>query len=249
MSHRQDSGGEKKKPCRFGLLMSGNFPHIWEKIFLTLDYESFKTCLRVCKTWAEVLRSEPFNKKAQSVFGASMWLDTEHLERAVYPTDKKILRWTANVEEVAFIEEVGENWIFHYIAEDGQQRSCLEQQLNHFFGPTSNEIRAITDIWILRHVILVHFKWAVITLDKNGLETRRLFSMPKGGDTCYQRVAFRTRDRLLILLWRSHSAVFFAISLTEKVRPNGSREVDERVKLHIWTTFEQNLPMDLGDNP
>ena len=42
---------------------------------------------------------------------------------------------------------------------------------------------------------------------------------------------------------------FFPISLTEKVRPNGSREVDERVKLHIWTTFEQNLPMDPGDNP
>ena len=48
---------------------------------------------------------------------------------------------------------------------------------------------------------------------------------------------------------RAHSAVFFAISLTEKVRPNGSREVDECIKLHIWTTFEQNLPMDPGDNP
>ena len=30
-----------------------------------------------------------------------------------------------------------------------------------------------------------------------------------------------------------HSAVFFAVSLTEKVRPNGSREVDGCTKLHI----------------
>ena len=32
---------------------------------------------------------------------------------------------------------------------------------------------------------------------------------------------------------RPHSAVFFAISLTKKVRPNGLREVDKRAKLHI----------------
>ena len=86
MSHKEDSAGEKEKPCRFELLMSGNFPHILENIFLSLDYESFKTCRRVCKTWAEVLGSEPFKMKEQSVFGASMWLDTEHLQRAVYST-------------------------------------------------------------------------------------------------------------------------------------------------------------------
>ena len=56
-------------------------------------------------------------------------------------------------------------------------------------------------------------------------------------------------SHLSLSIERTHSAVFFAISLTEKVRPNGSLEVDERVKLHIWTTFEQNLPMDPGDNP
>ena len=32
---------------------------------------------------------------------------------------------------------------------------------------------------------------------------------------------------------QTHSAVFFAISLTEKVHPNGLREVDKRAKLHI----------------
>ena len=31
----------------------------------------------------------------------------------------------------------------------------------------------------------------------------------------------------------AHSAVFFAISLTEKVRPNGLREIDGCTKLHI----------------
>ena len=32
-----------------------NVPHILEKIFFSLDYMSFKTCMRVNKTWRDLL--------------------------------------------------------------------------------------------------------------------------------------------------------------------------------------------------
>ena len=47
---------------------------------------------------------------------------------------------------------------------------------------------------------------------------------------------------------RGHSAVFFDISLSEKVRPNGSREVDGHAKTNFWNDFQQNLQMDPGEN-
>ena len=185
MSHNQDSAGEKEKPAvsetplipdKFELLMRGNFIHILEKIFLSLDYESFKNCRGVCKTWADVLDSQPLKEKAQSVFGASMWMDTEHLERGVYTVDRNIVWWTANGDEVAFVEGVEQgNLVFHFIAEDGRQRTT-----------EFNESRDIPDIWILRHVIVVQEGWNVYTLDKDDLERRRLFSNPEtGGPACH----------------------------------------------------------------
>ena len=136
MSHNKD---EKDKPAAlavassphtsgagFEVLMGGNFNHILEKVFLSLDYETFKNCRSVCKTWADVLDSQTFKEKAQSVFGVSMWMDTEHLERAVYAVDRNIIWWTANSDEVAFVEEEEDkNWVFHFIAEDG--RSSTKQ--------------------------------------------------------------------------------------------------------------------------
>ena len=48
---------------------------------------------------------------------------------------------------------------------------------------------------------------------------------------------------------RTHSAVFFGLSPAEMRHPNWLREVDGHAKLHIWTTFKQNLQMDPGENP
>ena len=39
-------------------------PHIFEKICLSLDYESFKKCLEVNKAWKTVLTAPTFLKKA-----------------------------------------------------------------------------------------------------------------------------------------------------------------------------------------
>ena len=55
-------------PCDFNALFSKNVPHILEKIFFSLDYESFKACLEVSKSWKGMLTSEYFKVKSKSVF-------------------------------------------------------------------------------------------------------------------------------------------------------------------------------------
>ena len=48
----------------FGKVLTKNVPHIHEKILLSLDYETFKKCRGVCKTWDDVLNTESLQKKA-----------------------------------------------------------------------------------------------------------------------------------------------------------------------------------------
>ena len=54
--------------CAFDKLFTKSVPHILEKIFLSLDYKSFKTCLDVSKTWNELLKSDSFRAKGKIVF-------------------------------------------------------------------------------------------------------------------------------------------------------------------------------------
>ena len=55
-------------PCAFDRLFKRNVPHILEKIFLSLDYESFKKCLCVSVDMRKALTSALFQTKGKSVF-------------------------------------------------------------------------------------------------------------------------------------------------------------------------------------
>ena len=60
---------EEKFPCAIGtLFINTNVPHVLENIFFSLDYESYKTCLEVCKAWKELLTSEAYQEKGKYVF-------------------------------------------------------------------------------------------------------------------------------------------------------------------------------------
>ena len=55
--------------CRpFDKLFSMSVPHILEKIFFSLDYESYKNCLEVSNNWNELLKSISYQEKGKSVF-------------------------------------------------------------------------------------------------------------------------------------------------------------------------------------
>ena len=59
-----DSGEE----CPFDMLFKISVPHIPEKILLSLDYESFKRCLKVNKEWNKLLMTKANQRKAASIF-------------------------------------------------------------------------------------------------------------------------------------------------------------------------------------
>ena len=69
--------------CNFDTLFSKNVPHILEKIFLFLDYKSFKTCREVNSEWSEFLASERLITQAKCVFKAGILEDERTLHAAV----------------------------------------------------------------------------------------------------------------------------------------------------------------------
>ena len=54
--------------CQFDKLFTKTVPHIYEKIFFSVGYESFKKCTEVSKSWKDLLTSEPFLRRGKSVF-------------------------------------------------------------------------------------------------------------------------------------------------------------------------------------
>ena len=44
----------------FSVLFNKNVPHILENIFFSLNYDSFLTCGKVCKTWHELLKTKSY---------------------------------------------------------------------------------------------------------------------------------------------------------------------------------------------
>ena len=54
-------------PSAFEKLFTTSVPHVLEKIFFSLDYESFKACHEVCKDWSELLSTESSKQKANKM--------------------------------------------------------------------------------------------------------------------------------------------------------------------------------------
>ena len=74
--------------CVFDKLFIKNVPHIMEKIFFPLDYESFKNCLAVNNTWHKLLLSKLNQKKIRSTFR----LDIRNDEYKLWSGNEKEVR-------------------------------------------------------------------------------------------------------------------------------------------------------------
>ena len=68
--------------CAFDRLFEKSVPHILEKIFLSLDYESYKTCMEINQNWNVLLISESYMKKSKSVFHNEISMDEAKLADA-----------------------------------------------------------------------------------------------------------------------------------------------------------------------
>ena len=73
--------------CAFDKLFAKSVPHIVEKIFFSLDYESYQECFKVSRTWNELLASERCLKIAKSVFHDIITEDEKELQRAAVRGD------------------------------------------------------------------------------------------------------------------------------------------------------------------
>ena len=72
---------EEEAPCHFNTLFEKNVPHVLERIFLSLDHESFVSCCEVNKMMNTFLTSELMNKKAKSLFKTEILADEKQLWR------------------------------------------------------------------------------------------------------------------------------------------------------------------------
>ena len=79
----------------FSMLFTKNVPHIFEKIFLSLDYESFRDCHEVCNAWSEVLGAESLKNKAKCQYSDEMLKD-------LHEASEK-----GNLKEVKFLISIG----------------------------------------------------------------------------------------------------------------------------------------------
>ena len=150
----------------FDLLLKRNVQHIWEKIFLSLDYATFKNCLKVSKEWNEVLQKKSFKLKARYTFAADMWMQPQNHEEQEWKTNKRIVAWTANSEEVAYVEKTGKSLLINFINSDGKLSS---ENLTSVKGE-------VEDLWILHHVIIAKTRENIIAVDKEELKQNTISS-------------------------------------------------------------------------
>ena len=70
------------------MLTAKSVPHILERIFISLDYESFKNCMEVSNTWRNILTSEWFQSRGKSVFSEE--IQKEEMELIQSSRDGKL---------------------------------------------------------------------------------------------------------------------------------------------------------------
>ena len=75
--------------CEFDRLFAIRVVHIHEKIFFSLDYNSFKNCQEVSKSWQNMLTSESSQRWRKSVFREGI---QEELETAIYNGHTEVVR-------------------------------------------------------------------------------------------------------------------------------------------------------------
>ena len=82
----------------FSVLFNKNVPHILENIFFSLNYDSFVSCGKVCKTWHELLKTKSYRV-----------ISKEKLEEK--NDEEKLIRFTkaGNIDEVRSLLSKGVN--------------------------------------------------------------------------------------------------------------------------------------------
>ena len=101
----------------FGPHFNKSVPHILEKIFCSLDYYSFMSCRKVCRTWDKLLTSGSYKTYVRS---KKMLQDKIKGEENLYKSSSD-----GNVEDVKYLLSIGVDPNCQEYYSSGQVRSPL----------------------------------------------------------------------------------------------------------------------------
>ena len=88
-------------------LFSRNVPHILQKIFFNLDYESYKKCYKVNRAWYELLISESYEKRAKAAFQEDIWREESNLCSAAEAGNvSKVRRFLSHLVDINCVRGV-----------------------------------------------------------------------------------------------------------------------------------------------
>ena len=109
--------GQIAVPSAFDTLFAMNVPHILEIIFFSLDYRSFKKCIRVNKTWRELLTTARYQVELKKMliekkenekkfYTASIEGNAEEVKRLAYNQLVDVNLYFDKEEEIWSWEEI-----------------------------------------------------------------------------------------------------------------------------------------------
>ena len=154
------TGTDTNKQVNFVTMLSKDFPHIVEKIFFSLDYESYKNCMKVNSEWADLLTSERYETKAKVMFRVKIW----EYERQRREYERQLQRAARNndVDQARRILESGMvdvdcGWIYGYTplfeAVTKGHQEMARFLVSKGADSSNSEISGIGKVW-LREVVL-----------------------------------------------------------------------------------------------
>ena len=113
-SARKGDTKRRNMACEFDRIFTKSVPHILEKIFLMLDFKSFMNCLKVCKSWNDLLISKTFQRKTKDVF----WKEIHYeLNRAAVRGNVDVIQMVLS----SFIVDINQSSSLYLAANFGKQ--------------------------------------------------------------------------------------------------------------------------------
>ena len=113
----------------FDKLFNTNVPHVLEKIFFSLDYESFKACHEVCRGWKELLSTANFTLKATKMFITGQWSGAGATIFYTFPSTKE-------KETLPYMIKLDQ---YHFSLKDVKDRCPRKGQQYRYFFKTAFE--------------------------------------------------------------------------------------------------------------
>ena len=84
--------GKTADTCHFDIVFTKNVPHILEKIFLSMDFQSLNKCFEVNNAWNALLTSESFQSKAKALFYCEIMRDKNLMQPSFDGNIKEVRR-------------------------------------------------------------------------------------------------------------------------------------------------------------